>query len=121
MSDLLGLSDQELELRIKESNAELQRRGIISAARAEIEQTLAKYQLRLSDIQPIKEPSPKASKPKQKATETTRRSKAKVKYKSPDRFFSWTGRGRAPHWVVKICESENIDIATFKTDPRFKA
>ena len=42
-----------------------------------------------------------------------------AKFKSLDSSETWTGRGRAPKWVVGQCESEGMSIEAFKQDDRF--
>ena len=53
---------------------------------------------------------------KQKKT----RAKVPPKFKSPDGSQKWTGRGRAPGWVVALSGAENLNIDDFKKDPSFK-
>ena len=37
----------------------------------------------------------------------------KSKHVSPNGEKSWSGRGRAPLWVVEICQREGIDLHAF--------
>lgn len=46
-------------------------------------------------------------------------SKVPPKYKCPKTNATWTGRGRAPKWVLELCDTKNISLEAFKTDRRF--
>lgn len=125
MTQLSKLSASQLETIIRETQAELNRRGAISKATQDVVNILKKYNLTSDDIDLKKLSSnnkvnPKAnaagSPPKQKKP----RAKVAPKFKSLDAAQKWTGRGRAPGWVVALCEAENLTIDAFKKDPRFK-
>ena len=38
----------------------------------------------------------------------------KPKYANPQGADRWSGRGRAPSWVMELCTKEGIDLADFK-------
>ena len=125
MAQLSKLSKSQLETRIQETQAELNRRGAISKATQDIVKILKKYNLTSDDIdlktlvsnrKPNSKIKAAGSPSKQKKT----RAKVAPKFKSLDAAQKWTGRGRAPGWVVALCEAENLTIDAFKKDPRFK-
>ncbi len=125
MAELSSLSKSQLERRIQETQAELNRRGAVSKATLEIVKILKKYNLTLGNIdlktlELNSKSNPKinvaGSPSKQKKTRT----KVAPKFKSLDGIQKWTGRGRAPGWVVALCEAENLTIDAFKKDSRFK-
>ena len=86
---------------------------------------LKKYNLTVRDIEFKTLQSESKSSPKLKVTGTPskqKRTRAKVppKFKSLDGSQKWTGRGRAPGWVVALCEEDNLTIDAFKKNQRFK-
>ena len=125
MAELSSLSKSQLKRRIQETQAELNRRDAVYKATLEIVKILKKYNLTLGNIDlEMLESNSKSnstihvagSPSKQKKTHT----KVAPKFKSLDGAQKWTGRGRAPGWVVALCEAENLTIDAFKKDLRFK-
>ena len=124
MSTLKKLSAKQLNKIIDETQAELTRRINIDAATVEIRSILKKYKIDFQDIDlNIISRTGETSSTKKRAKVTKlrdKRSTVQAKYKDPNGTATWTGRGRKPAWVQRICESECIDIAAFKKDDRFR-
>lgn len=57
--------------------------------------------------------SPKKKQPSKKQPDG--RKKVAPKYRCPETKQHWTGRGKPPHWVTKLCETTNISLEKFKT------
>ena len=125
MKLLSKLNKTQLEKKIIEMQNELDRRDSISKAAQEISKILKKYNLTSGDIDIKQLSSISKNNSKTKPTITPSKQK-KIRVKVPPKFKSldaaqqWTGRGRAPRWVVALCEAENLTIAAFKKDPRFR-
>ena len=125
MTQLSNLSEPQLEKRIQETQAELDRRIAVSKATKDIFKILQKYNLAADDLDFKKLFSNSSTKPTRKiagkdAKRKKNRAKVAPKFQSIDTVQKWTGRGRAPKWVVAFCEAENLTIEDFKKDPRFK-
>ncbi len=45
--------------------------------------------------------------------------KVAPKYRCPSSGDTWTGRGRAPAWVVNTCDSNKLSIEAFKSDSTY--
>ena len=45
--------------------------------------------------------------------------KVAPKYRCPTSGDTWTGRGRAPAWVVDACKANKLSIAAFKSDATY--
>ena len=125
MVQISKLSEHQLKKRIQETQAELTRRASISKATHDIAEILKKYNLSQDDIN-FKNLISKSSTSSQRkvaskpSNQKMPRAKVEPKFKSLDAVHKWTGRGKAPRWVVAICEAENLSIEAFKTGPRFK-
>lgn len=125
MSNLFKLTRSQLQKRIQETQTELKRRESISKATQDIIKILKKYDLTLGDIDAkalLSNSVVNARIKSNSAPSKQKKTRAKVppKFKSPDAIQKWTGRGRAPGWVVALCKVENITIEAFKKDQRFK-
>ena len=135
MANISKMTSKELEKMLVETKAELSRRDNISGALADIKKVLKKYNLSAEDVDwsqlnkltkaaNKKNTNRKAnSAVKTKARKRFKRDQRSVvapKYFNPNGEEKWTGRGRAPIWVTKICEQEDIDIKNFKLNRRFK-
>jgi DNA-binding protein H-NS len=123
MTTLKKLSAAQLNKLIDETQAELTRRKNIATATVEIHSTLKKYKIDIKDIDLDKLAKTGARGNTKKLTQLTKscdqRSTVTAKYKDPRSAATWTGRGRTPAWVQRICQSEGIDIKEFKKDDRF--
>ena len=129
------MTNRELERVLSEAKDELARRDNMSKAIADIKKVLTKYKLRAEDIdfRQLNKTTKAGNKKKHtgksnaavkiKAKERLKqdqRSSVAPKYLNPNGKERWTGRGRTPSWVINICEQENIDIANFKLDLRYR-
>lgn len=120
--ELKSTNTKELEKLIAEAGFELKKRNNIKLARREIQSTLKKYKLSLEDIQthtdeeaPLKSSKPMAS--KQKAG---KRAVVVPKFKDPDSSGRWSGRGKAPSWVIEACKKRGISLSEFKESKTFR-
>ena len=142
MSSLKKLSANQLSKMLTETQAELKRRENIYKARKDIQAVLKKYKITIDDIDLSvsakklvgkkaatkksigKKAATKKAGTKERAAKTPRkndqRAKVAAKYHNPATSDKWTGRGRAPSWVISLCTEEAIDITQFKADPRFR-
>lgn len=125
MTNLKELTTKDLEKTIGEAQIELRRRDSILHATQEIVKILKKYNLKAGDIEFKTLQSESEANPRLKVTGTPSkqkqtRAKLPPKFKSPDGSQKWTGRGRAPGWVVALCEAEGLTIDAFKQNQRFK-
>ena len=125
MTELSNLSETQLKKRIQETQAELAHRTAIFNATKEIKKILQTNNLTVDDNnikQLLLNSSSKSANRVIGKTSKQKKKRAKVapKFKSFNTSQKWTGRGRAPKWVVALCEAENITIEAFKNDPRFQ-
>ena len=125
MIKLSKLTESQLKKIIQETQAELARRVAISKASQDVAKILKKHNLTSEDISLQKLVSDGSTKARKRvnskpSNQKVTRSKVVPKFKSLDAVQKWTGRGKAPRWVVALCESENLTIEDFKKDPRFK-
>ena len=123
MATLKNLTGGQLEKMLVNTKAEIKRREHILVATAEIRAVLKKYKLTMQDID-LQAFNKKA------AGKTARtggaqsggrdnRKRVKAKYANPNGADTWSGRGRAPIWVLELCQKEGIELAAFKKDSRF--
>ena len=125
MVQVSNLSEMQLKKIIQESQAELIRRDAISKATQDVIKILQKYKLTTDDIDLPKLLSSNSTKSRRTTTQKPsiqkkKRGKVAPKFKSIDATQNWTGRGKAPRWVVALCEEENLTIDAFKNDLRFR-
>jgi len=142
VSSLKRLSANQLNKMLDETRAELKRRENINKARRDIQAVLEKYSITIHDIDlnfssrkpatkkvtskkgTAKNSSIKRMAAKKYATKALRkndqRATVAAKYHNPATGDKWSGRGRAPAWVIQLCAAETIDIEKFKADPRFR-
>ena len=119
MASLKNLTGGQLEKMLNSTREEIKRRESIQIATAEIQALLNKHKISIQDIdlqalnKKIKGKSPSKGPKKGKIV--------KPKYANPQGVDRWSGRGRAPSWVMELCTKEGIDLADFKKDPRFTA
>ena len=109
MKHLKNLSKAELNAILKSAQSEISRRKNLQTAAAEITKILKKYNISREELQIVLTSQAKV----------TRAKKIAPKYKNLTGSATWSGRGRAPKWVIDICASEGIDLHSFKSDPRF--
>lgn len=135
MSHISNMTSVQLKKMLSAAKVELKRRENASMAYTEIRKTLKKYKLEIEDIdwnqltrnvksaakeQTVSNPNKLAKTKANKKGKTDRRSSVDPKHLNPNGIETWSGRGRAPQWVVEICERETISIEDFKLDPRYK-
>ena len=107
-----NLSVTELQALIRDAKSEIDRRQKkLDRVKAIIDKILKNEGLSLADLYSS------AKMPKKPAGVRAKR-KVKPVYKSGKN--TWTGRGRAPRWVVKICEKDGIDVSAFKSLSQYK-
>ena len=128
MSKLSKLTKTQLDNMLLDAQTELNRRKSVAKAEIEISETLKKYSITIDDIDLA---SLRSSADRSRKGGTSAKKKAKgagvkddravvaPKYKSVDGSQTWTGRGRAPKWVVSQCEGEGMSVDAFKQDTRF--
>jgi DNA-binding protein H-NS len=128
MSKLSKLTKTQLDKMLLDTQAELSRREGVTKAEKEIRAILKKYSINIGDIdlaalRPSADGSRKgkagAKKKAKRAGGKDNRASVAAKFKSLDGSETWTGRGRAPKWVVSQCESEGMSVEAFKEDARF--
>ena len=128
MSKLSKLTKTQLDKMLSDTQAELSRRESVTKAEKEIRGILKKYSINIGDIdlatlRPGADGSRKgkagAKKKAKRAGGKDNRASVAAKFKSLDGSQTWTGRGRAPKWVVSQCESEGMSVDAFKQDARF--
>ena len=123
MSSLKNLTRGQLAKMLVNAEAEIKRRENTKEATAEIQAVLNKHNLTIQDIdlsalnKRIARNTKNTKKAQSRALD--KRKRVKVKYANPKGTEVWSGRGRAPAWVVKLCQEEGIDLAAFKKDGRF--
>ena len=107
-----NLSVTELQALIRDAKSEIDRRQKkLDRVKAKIDKILKNEGLSLADLYSS------AKMPKKPAGVRAKRN-VKPVYKSGKN--TWTGRGRAPGWVVKICEKDGIDVSAFKSLSQYK-
>ena len=123
MASLKNLTGGQLEKILANTKAEIKRREHIQAAIAEIRVILKKYKISMRDIdlrafnQKTAVKTTRTGKVQVEARDNRKRVKAK--YANPKGTETWSGRGRAPAWVLKMCQKEEIELGAFKKDSRF--
>ena len=120
--ELENINAKELEKIIAEAGSELKKRNNIKLARREIQSTLKKYKLSLEDIQThtSEEASVKLSKSKASKQKADKRAVVSPKYKDPGSSNRWSGRGKAPAWVIDVCKKRGISLSEFKESETFR-
>ena len=109
MKNLKNLSKTELNAVLKSAQSEISRRKHLQTAALEIKKILKKYEVSFEELQPILSSQNKTALSK----------KVAPKYKDPSGDATWSGRGRAPKWVIDICDTEGIDLQIFKNNSKF--
>lgn len=142
MTSLKQLNTNQLNKMIDETKAELKRRENIKQAHKDVQALLNKYGLTIQDLDfgvSSKKAAPKKAttrgrKGKKAPTKKTgakrnnsnamqkkdQRATVAPKYHNPETGDKWSGRGRAPTWVTKLCTAGSMSIEQFKADARFR-
>jgi DNA-binding protein H-NS len=128
MPKLSKLTNTQLDKMLLDAQAELKRREGVTKAEKEIRAVLKKYSITIGDIDlaALRSSTDTSRKGKAGANKKAKRAGGKdnrasvaAKFKSLDGSQTWTGRGRAPKWVVSLCEREGMSVDAFKEDVRF--
>ena len=123
MVSFRDLTGGQLEKMLANTELEIKRRENIKSATTEVRSVLKKYKISIEDIdlQSLgkKTSSKTVSKGKAQAKAHDNRKRVKPKYANPNGVETWSGRGRAPAWVLELCQKEEIELAAFKKDARF--
>ena len=123
MASLKTLTEKQLKTILVNAKAEITRRECVQAAATEINAVLHKYKISIDDIdlKSLVSGSKRKTtgKDKRPAGAADKRRRVKAKYQNLTREKSWSGRGRAPRWVIEICQKDGLDIEAFKKDERF--
>ena len=115
---LNSLDAKQLKQVISDASTALSRRQKIEKAMAEIQRITKKYKLNKNELRTVLV-SIQSSKAVSTSKPRSVRAKVEAKYQSKDGIKNWTGRGRAPSWVVEICHSKGLTVEEFKSDTRF--
>jgi DNA-binding protein H-NS len=111
---LISNASKELEARtreeliLKELQKVFDKHGVSRVEKLGLVKSLAK----------ISRPSSGSVRVQAKRT-NKKRVAVRPKYRHPSSRDTWTGRGRAPKWVVALCEERKITLAAFKSSSDF--
>ena len=106
------LSVSELQALIRDAKSEIEKRQKrLDRVKSKVETILKNEGVTLDDLYATHIPS-------KRPVGARKKRKVKPVYKSGKNL--WTGRGRAPGWVVKICEKDGVDVTKFKTLSQYK-
>ena len=128
MPKLSKLTRTQLDKMLLDAQAELNRREGVTKAEKEIRAILKKYSITIGDIDlsalrsstdTSRKGKAGAKKKAKGASGKDNRASVAAKFKSLDGSQTWTGRGRAPKWVIGQCESEGMSVDAFKEDAQF--
>ena len=122
MKAVKKLTKNELNTLISAASKELEERKKTRALLSDIQKVFKKHEVprnRWVSLLKAAEANTaiEAKRPRKVATRSGR--KVPAKYKCPKTNETWTGRGRAPKWVLELCENKNISLEVFKSDKRF--
>ena len=106
------LSVSELQALIRNAKSEIEKRQKrLDRVKSKVDTILKNEGVTLDDLYATHIPS-------KRPVGARKKRKVKPVYKSGKNL--WTGRGRAPGWVVKICEKDRVDVTKFKTLSQYK-
>ena len=106
------LSVSELQALIRNAKSEIEKRQKrLDRVKSKVDTILKNEGVTLDDLYATHIPS-------KRPVGARKKRKVKPVYKSGKNL--WTGRGRAPGWVVKICEKDGVDVTKFKTLSQYK-
>ena len=121
MKSVSSLSQSELNNLISEASRELEARKRSEAVVRDIHKVLDKHGIAKRERSALLD----AAKSGMASTRTPKRAskrkgvKVAPKYRCPISGDTWTGRGRAPAWVVNTCDSNKLSIEAFKSDSTY--
>ena len=122
MKAVSSLSQSELNNLISEASRELEARKKSEAVIRDIHKVFDKHGIakreRFVILQAAMNAGITSSRTPKRAS---KRKGVKVapKYRCPTSGDTWTGRGRAPAWVVDACASNKLSIEAFKSDSTY--
>ena len=122
MKSVSNLSQLELNNLISEASRELEVRKRSEAIIRDIHKVFDKHGIAKRERSALLDAAKSGG---MASTRTPKRaSKRKVvkvapKYRCPISGDTWTGRGRAPAWVVNTCDSKKLSIEAFKADSAY--
>jgi len=122
MKSVSSLSQSELNNLISEASRELEARRKSEAVIRDIHKVLDRHGITKRERSTLLQA---AMNDGMASTRTPKRAskrkgvKVAPKYRCPTSGDTWTGRGRAPAWVVDACASNKLSIEAFKSDSTY--
>ena len=125
MNSVKKLSKKDLSLLISNASKELEARKREELILKELQKVFDKHGVSrveklglVKSLAKISRPSSGSVRVQAKRT-NKKRVAVRPKYRHPSSRDTWTGRGRAPKWVVALCEERKITLAAFKSSSDF--
>ena len=122
MKSVSSLSQSELNNLISEASRELEARKRTEAVIRDIHKVLDKHGIAKRERSALLDAAKSgglASTRTPKRASKRKGVKVAPKYRCPKSGDTWTGRGRAPAWVVNTCDSNKLSIEAFKSDSTY--
>ena len=122
MKSVSSLSQSELNNLISEASRELEARKRTEAIIRDINKVFEKHGVvkrERSGLLDAAKSGVMASTRTPKRASKRKGVKVAPKYRCPNSGDTWTGRGRAPAWVVNTCDSNKLSIKAFKSDSTY--
>ena len=122
MKSVSNLSQSELNNLISQASRELESRKKSEAVIRDIHKVLDKHGITKRERSALLEAAKSGGMP---STRTPKRAskrkgvKVAPKYRCPTSGDTWTGRGRAPAWVVEACKANKLSTAAFKSSSTY--
>ena len=122
MKSVSSLSQSELNNLISEASRELEARKKSESVIRDIHKVLEKHGITKRERSALLQAAMSGG---MASTRTPKRAskrkgvKVAPKYRCPTSGDTWTGRGRAPVWVVDACKANKLSIAAFKSDATY--
>ena len=118
MNAIKKLSGKDLTKLIDEAAKELTQRKRMDALSKDIQRVIAKHKVNKTELASLIDMIRSETKVSKK-TKTRAASKVAAKFKNPNGKETWTGRGRAPNWVLGICEASGLTVPEFKASSAY--
>ena len=122
MKSVSNLSQSELNNLISEASRELEARKRSEEVIRDIHKVLDKHGITKRERSAFLDAAKSgglASRRTPKRASKRKGIKVAPKYRCPTSGDTWTGRGRAPAWVVSTCDSNKLSIKAFKSDSTY--
>ena len=122
MKSVSSLSQSELNNLISEASRELEARKKSESVIRDIHKVFEKHGITKRERSALLDAAKSGG---MASTRTPKRAskrkgvKVAPKYRCPTSGHTWTGRGRAPAWVVNICDLKKLSIEAFKSDSTY--